>query len=83
MKQHRIARAGQHAATLGLILGMGLLAACRSHAPATDGPVEATAVQFPEASRASLKEGIYPDVADLRRFARRRATWPGRSGRVP
>jgi outer membrane protein assembly factor BamE (lipoprotein component of BamABCDE complex) len=69
MKQHRIARAGQHAATLGLILGMGLLAACRSHAPATGGPVEATAVQFPEASRASLKEGIYPDVADLRRFA--------------
>jgi len=57
------------AAVLGLVLGMGLLAACRSHAPATDGPVEATAVQFPEASRASLKEGIYPDVADLRRFA--------------
>ena len=69
MKQHRIARAGQHAATLGLILGMGLLDACRCHAPDTDGPVEATAVQFPEASRASLKEGIYPDVADLRRFA--------------
>ena len=42
MKQHRIARAGQHAATLGLILGMGLLAACRSHAPATDGPVVST-----------------------------------------
>ncbi|PSD21994.1 hypothetical protein C7E13_18645, partial [Stenotrophomonas maltophilia] len=69
MKQHRIARAGHYAATLGLILGMGLLAACRSHAPAADGPAEATAVHFPEASRASLKEGIYPDVADLRRFA--------------
>ncbi len=69
MKQHRIARAGQLAATLGLILGMGLLAACRSHAPAAEGPAEATAVHFPEASKASLKEGIYPDVADLRRFA--------------
>ncbi|WP_295575681.1 OmpA family protein [Stenotrophomonas maltophilia] len=69
MKQHRIACAGQLAATLGLVLGMGLLAACRSHAPAAEGPAEATAVHFPEASRASLKEGIYPDVADLRRFA--------------
>lgn len=65
MKQHRIARAGHVAATLGLILGLGLLAACRSHAPAADGP----AVHFPEASKASLKEGTYPDVADLRRFA--------------
>ncbi|UUS16224.1 OmpA family protein [Stenotrophomonas sp. CD2] len=26
-------------------------------------------MHFPEASKASLKEGIYPDVADLRRFA--------------
>lgn len=69
MKQHRIACAGQLAATLGLVLGMGLLAACRSHAPAAEGPAEATAVRFPEASKASLKEGIYPDVADLRRFA--------------
>ncbi|HDS1675627.1 MAG: OmpA family protein [Stenotrophomonas maltophilia] len=69
MKQHRIARAGHVAATLGLILGIGLLAACRSHAPAADGPAEATAVHFPEASKASLKEGTYPDVADLRRFA--------------
>ncbi len=69
MKQHRFARAGQCAATLGLILGMGLLAACRSHAPAADGPAESTAVHFPEAAKASLKEGIYPDVADLRRFA--------------
>ncbi|KAG1084938.1 hypothetical protein G6F40_014342 [Rhizopus arrhizus] len=69
MKQHRIARAGHVAATLGLILGIGLLAACRSHAPAADGPAEATAVHFPEASNASRKEGAYPDVADLRRFA--------------
>ena len=69
MKQHHIARAGHVAATLGLILGIGLLAACRSHAPAADGPAEATAVHFPEASKASLKEGTYPDVADLRRFA--------------
>lgn len=69
MNQHRIARAGQLAAALGLALGIGLLAACRSHAPAADGPAEATAVHFPEASKASLKEGIYPDVADLRRFA--------------
>ncbi|HFK2921518.1 OmpA family protein [Stenotrophomonas beteli] len=69
MNQHRIARAGQLAAALGLVLGIGLLAACRSHAPAADGPAEATAVHFPEASKASLKEGIYPDVADLRRFA--------------
>lgn len=30
MKQHRIARTGQMAAVLGLVLGMGLLAACRS-----------------------------------------------------
>ena len=29
MKQHRIARTGQMAAVLGLVLGMGLLAACR------------------------------------------------------
>lgn len=69
MKQHRIARTGQMAAVLGLVLGMGLLAACRSHAPAADRPADTTAVQFPEASKASLKEGIYPDVADLRRFA--------------
>lgn len=69
MNQHRIACAGQLAAALGLVLGIGLLAACRSHAPAADGPAEATAVHFPEASKASLKEGIYPDVADLRRFA--------------
>lgn len=69
MKLHRIARSGQMAAMLGLVLGMGLLAACRSHAPAAEGPAEATAVHFPEASKASLKEGIYPDVADLRRFA--------------
>ena len=69
MNQHRIACAGQLAAALGLVLGIGLLAACRSHAPVADGPAEATAVHFPEASKASLKEGIYPDVADLRRFA--------------
>lgn len=69
MKQHRIAQAGHVAATLGLILGLGLLAACRSHAPAADGPAETTAVHFPEASKAWLKEGTYPDVADLRRFA--------------
>lgn len=69
MKQHCIAQAGHVAATLGLILGLGLLAACRSHAPAADGPAETTAVHFPEASKASLKEGTYPDVADLRRFA--------------
>lgn len=69
MKPHRIARAGRFAATLGLVLGMGLLAACRSHAPAAGGPADATTVHFPEVSKASLKEGIYPDVADLRRFA--------------
>ncbi|MDT3469151.1 OmpA family protein [Stenotrophomonas maltophilia] len=69
MKQHRIAQAGHVAATLGLLLGLGLLTACRSHAPAADGPTETTAVHFPEASKASLKEGTYPDVADLRRFA--------------
>lgn len=69
MNQHRIACAGQLAAAMGLVLGIGLLAACRSHAPVADGPAEATAVHFPEASKASLKEGIYPDVADLRRFA--------------
>ena len=69
MKLHRIARSGRVAASLGLILLAGLLAACRSHAPAADGPAEASAVSFPEASKASLKEGVYPDVADLRRFA--------------
>lgn len=69
MKPHRIARAVRFAATLGLALGMGLLAACRSHAPAGEGPADATTVHFPEVSKASLKEGIYPDVADLRRFA--------------
>ncbi|CAM4133151.1 OmpA family protein [Stenotrophomonas pavanii] len=69
MKPHRIARAVRFAATLGLALGMGLLAACRSHAPAVEGPADATTVHFPEVSKASLKEGIYPDVADLRRFA--------------
>lgn len=73
MKPHRIARSGRVAATLGLILAAGLLVACRSHAPAADGPADSTAdstaVTFPEASKASLKEGIYPDIADLRRFA--------------
>ncbi|KOO75449.1 OmpA family protein [Stenotrophomonas maltophilia] len=69
MKPHRIACTGRFAATLGLVLGLGLLAACRSHAPAAEGPVDATTVHFPEVSKASLKEGIYPDVADLRRFA--------------
>ena len=69
MKPHRIARSGRVAATLGLILAAGLLVACRSHAPAADGPAGSTAVTFPEASKASLKEGIYPDIADLRRFA--------------
>lgn len=69
MNQHRIARAGRTAASLGLILAAGLLAACRSHAPAGEGPAEATAVAFPEVSKASLKEGTYPDIADLRRFA--------------
>lgn len=69
MKQDRIAPGGQLAAVLGLAMGLGLLAGCRSHAPATEGPADATAVHFPEVSRASLEEGVYPDVADLRRFA--------------
>ncbi|HDS0951512.1 TPA: OmpA family protein [Stenotrophomonas maltophilia] len=69
MNLQRIARAGRMAAALGLILGSGLLVACRSHAPVADGPADATAVAFPDASKASLKEGIYPDIADLRRFA--------------
>ena len=67
MNMQRIVRTGRNAAAL--VLAAGLLAACRSHAPAADGPADATTVAFPEASRASLKEGIYPDVADLRRFA--------------
>ncbi|HYQ21852.1 OmpA family protein [Stenotrophomonas sp.] len=67
MNVQSIARTGRNAAAL--VLAAGLLAACRSHAPAAEGPAEATTVAFPEASRASLKEGVYPDVADLRRFA--------------
>ncbi|MGE6333235.1 OmpA family protein [Stenotrophomonas sp. NPDC077659] len=67
MTVQSIVRSGRNAAAL--VLAAGLLASCRSHAPAADGPTEAATVAFPEASRASLKEGIYPDIADLRRFA--------------
>lgn len=68
MKPHRILQSRRIVAWLVLLLVAGLLAACRSHAPAGDGPAEASVV-FPEARKASLKEGIYPDIADLRRFA--------------
>lgn len=69
MKPSHVARTGRTAVSLGLILAASLLVACRSHAPAADAPTEATAVTFPEVRKASLKEGIYPDIADLRRFA--------------
>lgn len=69
MKPSPIAHAGRISAALGLVLAAVLLAACRSHAPAGEAPVQAAQVEFPAASKASLKEGIYPDIADLRRFA--------------
>ena len=69
MKPSPIAHAGRISAALGLVLAAVLLAACRSHAPAGDAPAQAAQVEFPAASKASLKEGIYPDIADLRRFA--------------
>jgi len=62
-------RPGPFAASLVLLLAAVLLAGCRSTAPAGDAPAADTLVSFPEASKASLKEGTYPDVADLRRFA--------------
>ena len=68
MKPHRILRSRRVVAWLVLLLALGLLAACRSHAPAGQGPASSTVV-FPDAGKASLKEGIYPDIADLRRFA--------------
>ncbi len=68
MKPHRILRSRRIVAWLVLLLALGLLAACRSHAPAGESPGASTVV-FPDAGKASLKEGIYPDIADLRRFA--------------
>ncbi len=69
MTFQRTPRPGPFAASLILVLAAGLLAGCRSTAPAGDAPAADMLVSFPEASQASLKEGTYPDVADLRRFA--------------
>ncbi|WP_249404418.1 OmpA family protein [Stenotrophomonas sp. CFBP 13724] len=49
------------------------LAGCRSHGAAGEAPVAGStageAVSFPEPGKASLKEGVFADPADLRRFA--------------
>lgn len=61
---------GRRTALLAMGLLCAALAACRSHAPvATDAPADAALVTFPQAGKASLKEGVFPDPADLRRFA--------------
>ena len=60
--------------SLGLSLAALLLGACASHgeqrATPPDTAVDAEAVSFPDPARASLKEGLFVDVDNLRLFAR-------------
>lgn len=60
-------------ALLSVLLACVALAGCRSHGGAGESPAESThageAVSFPEPGKASLKEGVFADPADLRRFA--------------
>ncbi|KAF1016809.1 MAG: Outer membrane protein A [Stenotrophomonas maltophilia] len=73
MNQLRLPTPARCAAVLGLALAAAALAACRSTAPAADMPAgtpsEAASVHFPDAGKVYFKEGTYPDVANLRRFA--------------
>jgi len=60
--------------SLGLSLATLLLAACASHgeqrSPASDGPVDVDTASFPDPRHATLKEGLFVDVDNLRLFAR-------------
>ena len=60
--------------SLGLSLAALLLSACASHGdprPASPGKaVDADAANFPDPRKASLKEGLFVDVDNLRLFAR-------------
>jgi len=66
-----------HRALRGVLLPALLacitLAGCRSHGVAGEAPgagsATGEAVSFPEPGKASLKEGVFADPADLRRFA--------------
>ncbi|WMJ69485.1 OmpA family protein [Stenotrophomonas sp. 24(2023)] len=58
------------AALLGMAITALLLASCRSSAPKADAvAADETPVVFPDPGKAYFKEGTYPDVSDLRRFA--------------
>ena len=58
---------------LAALLACAALAGCRSHGAAGELPAADTtageAVSFPQPGKASLKEGVFADPADLRRFA--------------
>lgn len=60
--------------SLGLSLAALLLSACASHGdprPASPGTaIDADATNFPDPGKASLKEGLFVDVDNLRLFAR-------------
>ncbi|MDR6094589.1 OmpA family protein [Stenotrophomonas sp. SORGH_AS_0321] len=61
------------AVLLPALLACLTLAGCRSHGAAGEAPLASSsageAVSFPEPGKASLKEGVFADPADLRRFA--------------
>ncbi|GAB3051973.1 OmpA family protein [Stenotrophomonas tumulicola] len=63
----------KHSALLAGLLACLAITGCRSHAAADDAPVQATpageTVQFPDPAKASLKEGVFADPGDLRRFS--------------
>lgn len=60
-------------ALLPALLACITLAGCRSHGTAGEAPDTGTTagetVSFPQPGKASLKEGVFADPADLRRFA--------------
>lgn len=56
--------------SLGLSLAVLLFTACASHGGSRVTGAETGAVNFPEVSRASLREGLFVDVGSLRLFAR-------------
>ncbi|KRG66479.1 membrane protein [Stenotrophomonas chelatiphaga] len=61
------------AVLLPALLACLTLAGCRSHGAAGEAPLASSsadeAVSFPDPGKASLKEGVFADPADLRRFA--------------